>query len=219
MDSIPIIKIIDFLASFFLVLGFIIGVNRKVFTVIRLYALQSVVLAILAVLIGYINGESQLFLSAFFVVMIKVILIPRTLNKTMHRVEIESDMQPYLSQTLSMVLEMVLIILSYNIVNEVFAPSQLAFKNALAVSIAVFLMGFLMMINRRRAISQVIGFLMMENGLFFFAISLAYGMPLIVELGVFFDVLVVAMIMGIFVYKIKESFYSIDTKDLNKLID
>jgi hydrogenase-4 component E len=76
-----------------------------------------------------------------------------------------------------------------------------------------------MMINRRRTISQVIGFLVMENGLFFFAISLAYGMPLIVELGVFFDVLVVSLILGIFIYKIKESFYSIDTKDLNKLVD
>lgn len=219
MDILLLTKIIDFLASLFLMLGFIIGVNRKTFNVINLYAIQSGVLAILAALIGYAHSEEQLFVSALFVILVKVWIIPRTLRHTMKKVKIENDMTPYLSQGLSMVMETVLIIISYNIVNSVFDPSQIAFKNTLAVSIAVFLIGFFMMINRRRTLSQVIGFLIMENGLFFFAISLAYGMPLIVELGIFFDVLVVAMIMGIFIFKIKESFYSTDTKDLNKLTD
>lgn len=219
MDQILIAKIIDFLSSAFLMLAFVIGVNRKIIGVINFYALQSAVLAILAILIGYAHGETQLFISAAFVILIKVWIIPRTLRETMRKVKIENDINPYLSQSLSMVIETILIIISYNIVSSVFEPGQLAYKNTLAVSIAVFLIGFFMMINRRRAISQVIGFLMMENGLFFFAISLAYGMPLIVELGVFFDVLVVSLILGIFIYKIKESFYSIDTKDLNKLTD
>lgn len=219
MDSILTEKMIDFLASVFLMLSFVIGVNRKIFGVINLYALQSFTLATLAILIGYAHGETQLFISAAFVMIIKVWVIPRTLRKTMRKVKIENDIMPYLSQSLSMVIETILIIISYNIVSSVFDPAQLAYKNTLAVSIAVFLIGFFMMINRRRTISQVIGFLVMENGLFFFAISLAYGMPLIVELGVFFDVLVVSLILGIFIYKIKESFYSIDTKDLNKLID
>jgi len=219
MDSTLIAKIIDFLSSLFLMLGFIIGVNRKIFTVINLYALQSAVLAALAVFIGYAHGENQLFISAAFVILIKVWIIPRALRGTMRKVKIENDIMPYLSQSLSMLIETILIIISYNIVSSVFDPGQLAYKNTLAVSIAVFLIGFFMMINRRRTISQVIGFLMMENGLFFFAIALAYGMPLIVELGVFFDVLAVALILGIFIYKIKESFYSIDTKDLSKLTD
>lgn len=219
MDSLLIIKIIDFLASIFLMLAFVIGINRKTFNVINLYAIQSGALAILAALIGYAHKEDQLFISALFVIIIKVLIIPRTLRRTMAKVKIENDMTPYLSQSLSMVTETILIVISYNIVSSVFNPTQLVFKNTLAISIAVFLIGFFMMINRRRTLSQVIGFLIMENGLFFFAISLAYGMPLIVELGIFFDVLVVAMIMGIFIFKIKESFYSTDTKDLNKLTD
>jgi hydrogenase-4 membrane subunit HyfE len=219
MDELLTTKIIDFLASVFLMLGFVIGTNRKIFGVINLYAIQSVVLAVLAIIIGYAHSETQLFISAAFVIIIKVWIIPSTLRKTMRKVKIENDIMPYLSQSLSMAIETVLIIISYNIVSTVFDPAQLAYKNTLAVSIAVFLIGFFMMINRRRTVSQVIGFLLMENGLFFFAISLAYGMPLIVELGVFFDVLVVSLILGIFIYKIKESFYSIDTKDLNKLID
>jgi len=219
MELLLLIKIIDFLSSVFLMLGFIIGINRKTFNVINLYAIQSGVLAVLAILIGYAHGEDQLFISALFVIIIKVLIIPRTLRRTMNKVKIENDMTPYLSQSLSMVMETILIVISYNIVNSVFDPAQLAFKNTLAVSIAVFLIGFFMMINRRRTLSQVIGFLIMENGLFFFAISLAYGMPLIVELGIFFDVLVVAMILGIFIFKIKESFYSTDTKDLTNLTD
>lgn len=219
MDILLLIKIIDFLASIFLMLAFIIGINRKTFNVINLYAIQSGVLAALAILIGFAHEEEQLFISAIFVIFIKVWIIPRTLRRTMKKIQIENDMTPYLSQSLSMVMEAILIIISYDIVNSVFDPGQIAFKNTLAVSIAVFLIGFFMMINRRRTLSQVIGFLIMENGLFFFAISLAYGMPLIVELGIFFDVLVVAMIMGIFIFKIKESFYSSNTKDLNKLTD
>lgn len=219
MDQLLITKIIDFLASVFLMLGFVIGINRKIFSTIDLYAFQSAILAVLAVLIGYAHNESQLFVSAVFVILIKVWIIPRTLRATMRSVKINDDFLPYLSRSLSMVIETILIIVSYNIVSSVFDPAQIVYKNTLAVSIAVFLIGFFMMINRRRTISQVIGFLIMENGLFFFAISLAYGMPLIVELGVFFDVLVVALILGIFIFKIKESFYSIDTKELNKLID
>lgn len=219
MDSNLIAKIIDFLASVFLMLGFVIGINRKFFSVINLYALQSAILAILAMLIGYAHGETQLFISAAFVILIKVLIIPGTLRKTMKNIKIENDIMPYLSQSLTMAIETILIIVSYNIVSSVFDPAQIVYKNTLAVSIAVFLIGFFMMINRRRTISQVIGFLIMENGLFFFAISLAYGMPLIVELGIFFDVLVIALILGIFIFKIKESFYSTATEDLNKLID
>lgn len=219
MDSNLIAKIIDFLASVFLMLGFIIGINRKFFSVINLYALQSAILAILAMLIGYAHGETQLFISAAFVILIKVLIIPGTLRKTMKNIKIENDIMPYLSQSLTMAIETILIIVSYNIVSSVFDSAQIVYKNTLAVSIAVFLIGFFMMINRRRTISQVIGFLIMENGLFFFAISLAYGMPLIVELGIFFDVLVIALILGIFIFKIKESFYSTATEDLNKLID
>jgi len=218
MEPILILKIINFLSAFFLVLAFLIGVNRKMFSVIKLYTFHSLVLALMAVLIGYYNRESQLFVSAFFVILIKAAIIPRILGDTVKKVGIPKDIAPYLSPSLSMIIEIILIILSYQIVGSFFAPGDAALKNTLAVAISVFLMGFLMMINRKRVISQVMGFLIMENGLFFFAISLAYGMPLIVELGIFFDVLVVAMIMGVLVFKIKESIYSADKKKFTKLV-
>ena len=89
--------------------------------------------------------------------------------------------------------------------------------NALAVAISLFLIGFFMMINRRKALTQVLALLSLENGLFLAAISLTYGMPLIVELGVFFDVLVAVMVLGILVYRIRETFESMDVSRLRRL--
>jgi hydrogenase-4 component E len=89
--------------------------------------------------------------------------------------------------------------------------------NTLAVAISVFLIGFFMMINRRKAMTQVLALLSLENGVFLAAICLTYGMPLIVEVGVFFDVLVAVMVLGILVYQIRESFESMDVSKMRRL--
>jgi hydrogenase-4 component E len=89
--------------------------------------------------------------------------------------------------------------------------------NTLAVAISVFLIGFFMMINRRKALTQVLALLTLENGIFLAATCLTYGMPLIVELGVFFDVLVAVLVLGILVYRIRESFESMDVSKLRRL--
>jgi hydrogenase-4 component E len=85
------------------------------------------------------------------------------------------------------------------------------------VAMALFLIGFFLMMNRRKAISQVVALLTAENGLFLAAIALTYGMPLIVEIGIFFDVLVGLMILGILSYRIAETFESMDTSKLRRL--
>jgi len=89
--------------------------------------------------------------------------------------------------------------------------------NTLAVAIALFLIGFFTMLNRRKALTQVLGLLSLENGLFLAAISLTYGMPLVVELGIFFDVLVAVLILGVLVSRIREAFDSMDVSKLRKL--
>jgi hydrogenase-4 component E len=85
------------------------------------------------------------------------------------------------------------------------------------VAIAVFLIGFFMMVNRRKALTQVLALLCLENGLFLAAISLTYGMPLLVELGIFFDLLVAVMVLGILVYRIRGTFDSMDVSRLTRL--
>jgi hydrogenase-4 component E len=95
--------------------------------------------------------------------------------------------------------------------------SGLATRNTIAVSIAVELIGMLLMIVRRTAVAQVIGFMSMENGLFFSAVVSTYGMPLIVELGVAFDVLVAAILFGVFFIHLRDSLDSLDVNRLNRL--
>jgi len=89
--------------------------------------------------------------------------------------------------------------------------------NTLSVAISVFLIGFFMMINRRKALTQVLALLTLENGVFLAAICLTYGMPLIVEMGVFFDVLVAVMVLGILIYQIGGSFESMDVSKMRRL--
>jgi hydrogenase-4 component E len=105
---------------------------------------------------------------------------------------------------------------SFHRPDEPLGPASLG-HNTLAVAIALFLIGFFMMVNRRKALTQVLALLSLENGIFLAAISLTYGMPMIVEVGIFFDVLVAGMVLAILVYRIRETFDSMDVSRLSRL--
>jgi hypothetical protein len=131
------------------------------------------------------------------------------LERLVDRIEIRQEIEPIVNMPLSIVISGGLTLVGYvspsrSTVRKKPGASSLG-HNALAVAISLFLIGFFMMINRRKALTQVLALLSLENGLFLAAISLTYGMPLIVELGVFFDVLVAVMVLGILVYRIRES--------------
>jgi hydrogenase-4 component E len=119
---------------------------------------------------------------------------------------------------ISLVIAGGLTLVGYVVAESFYRPDEPGLcHNALAVAISLFLIGFFNMINRRKALTQVLALLSLENGLFLAAISLTYGMPLIVELGVFFDVLVAAMVLGILIYRIRETFESMDVSRLRRL--
>src|SRR5437762_2243024 len=105
---------------------------------------------------------------------------------------------------------------SFHRPEEAASPASLG-HNTLAVAVSLFLIGFFMVVSRRKALMQVLALLSLENGLFLAAISLTYGMPMIVELGVFFDLLVAVMVLGILVYRIQETFDSMDVSKLSRL--
>ncbi|MGZ5113229.1 MAG: hypothetical protein ACXWHC_13315, partial [Usitatibacter sp.] len=110
-----------------------------------------------------------------------------------------------------------LVIFSYYVAQSIIHLSGLATRNTIAVSIAIELLGMLLMCVRKSAVAQVIGFMSMENGLFFSAVVSTYGMPLIVELGVAFDVLVAAILFGVFFVHLRDSFDSLDVVRFNRL--
>jgi hydrogenase-4 component E len=100
--------------------------------------------------------------------------------------------------------------------DELAGPTSLG-HNTLAVAISLFLIGFFMMTNRRKALTQVLALLSLENGIFLAAISLTYGMPLVVELGIFFDLLIAVLVLAILVYRIRATFDSMDVSRLSRL--
>ena len=110
-----------------------------------------------------------------------------------------------------------LVVIAFNVAQPISHLSGTITRATIGIALACVLLAFLMMITRSKAVPQVIAFLAMENGLFFAATSATYGMPMVVELGIFFDVLVAVMVLGILVYRIRENFDSMDTSKLNQL--
>ena len=110
-----------------------------------------------------------------------------------------------------------LVVLSYFITEPLISTLATLERNCLAFSLSVVLIGLSTMVVRRKAISEVIGLLMIENGLFLGALALSHGMPLIVEIGAFFDILMALIIIGVFILRINRSFHSMDVDNLRRL--
>jgi hydrogenase-4 component E len=116
-----------------------------------------------------------------------------------------------------MLVGVLVVIFAFGLAQPITALASTATRNSIGIALAVILIAFLTMITRRKAMSQVVGFLSMENGLFFGAMSATYGMPMIVELGVALDVLVAMLVLGVFFFQIREQFDSLDLKHLESL--
>jgi hydrogenase-4 component E len=112
-----------------------------------------------------------------------------------------------------------LVLFSYYVALPIRELSLLSTRNTIAISLAVVLIGMLIVISRRKAVAQVVGFMSMENGLFFAAVVSTYGMPMVVELGIAFDVLVAAILFGVFFFHIRTEIGSLDTDRLNHLTE
>jgi hydrogenase-4 component E len=215
-------KIVTLMAALVLVLQILMAAQRWLATNIRIFGLQSFLLAAIAGTIAVYNGAPHIFIAAVLTLLVKAILVPILLEKLVDRMKIDQEIKPFLNVPLSVVICGGLTLVGYIVAESFYHPEQTTGAasvghNTLAVAISLFLIGFFMMINRRKALTQVLALLSLENGLFLAAISLTYGMPLIVELGVFFDVLVAVLVLGILVYRIGESFESMDVSKMRRL--
>src|SRR5713226_2594411 len=215
-------RIITLMAALVLVLQ-IAGVGQRwLISSIRIFAVQSFLLAAIAGIIAYFNQASHIYIAALLTLILKAGLLPWLLVRLVKRIEIRREIEPLINVPLSILIAGCLTLLGYTVAQSFYHPDETSVRaalghNTLAVAIALFLIGFFSMLNRRKALSQVLGLLSLENGLFLAAISLTYGMPLIVDLGIFFDVLVAVMVLGILVYRIRETFDSMDVSKLRKL--
>jgi hydrogenase-4 component E len=208
---------ITLLAAGMLVVQLLMVVQRMLLTNIRLFALQSLMLAAIASIIGYFYHAPEVYLVAFLTVIGKVFFLPWLLNRLVRRIRIHQEIEPLLNSTASMCLCGAFTLFGY-IVARPFTTLERLGNNTLAIAITLLLTGFFLMFNRRKAITQVLALLTVENGVMLAAVALTtYGMPLVVELGIFFDVMVAVMVLGILVYRIRETFASMDVGKLSQL--
>ncbi len=210
-------QLIALFASLMLVLQLLLVVQRMLLTNIHLFALQSLMLAGIATVVAYYYNATHVYVVAVLTLLGKVLLLPRLLQRLVRRIQITQEIEPLLNAPTSMLLCGGLTLLGY-VVARPFTTLEKLGNNTLAIAITLLLTGFFLMFNRRKAITQVLALLTVENGVMLAAVALTtYGMPLVVELGIFFDVMVAVMVLGILVYRIRESFASMDTSKLSQL--
>jgi len=210
-------KAVNLLSFVALGLTILLIVRTRLEGQVRVFALQSLVLALLAELIALYSGSLELLAVGVALVVVKGVMIPRVLNRAVAIIGLERVAAPYLATAPALIICGILTIIAFYVMTPIAASNPLPTADAIPLAFAGVLVGFFIMVNRRRAVTQILGFLMLENGIFLLALLATYGVPFIVEMGVFLDVLVAVLIMEVFVYHIKDNFDSIDVGELGKL--
>lgn len=190
---------------------------RKIATSVKLLAFQSILLTILSLVTAFQTETWSLLFTAGLTLTVKAIAIPYILHYTIEKINIKRILEPYISRQLSFSLALVLLIVSYYVTSQLHLPGEESVREFLPVAISLIFLGSLIMIVHKKAIMQGIGLITIENGLFLLTISIFTGMPLIVELGIFFEMLIMVIIIGILSFRIHSAFHSLSTDKLKEL--
>ncbi len=218
MTAVPLAaQLLHVLAAGLLMISFAMLAQRRTRRLIVLLAWQGAVLTASTLLVATTAHLPHLYYSAALTLIEKVWLMPWILMQVMRRLGIEDDSDPLVNIPTLMLVGLGLVIFAFGLAQPVSSLATTVTRQTLGVAMAVVLLAFLMMIARHKAVTQVIGFLAMENGLFFAANSTTYGMPMVIELGIALDLLVGVFIFGVFFFQIREQFDSLDLHQLEAL--
>jgi hydrogenase-4 component E len=210
-------QLINLLGAILLMLAFAMISQRRVLSLVHLFTMQGATLVVATAVVGYATKQPHLFVSAGLTLVLKVVLIPIMLHRVIDRLEVRWDTEPLINIPTTMLIGILLVIFAFNLGLPIARFSSTIARGTLGIALACVLLSFMMMITRAKAIPQVVGFLSMENGLFFAATSATYGMPMVVELGIALDVLIGVLILGVFMFQIREQFDSLDIRHLERL--
>ncbi|MFA6022310.1 MAG: hydrogenase-4 component E [Rhodospirillales bacterium] len=192
-----------------LMAGFGLLYQRRVFAVLNTFAFQALALAAAAAWQAHVQDAPHLYFTAAIALLFKALAVPFALHWLVERLGIHRTVETALSIGWTMIVGVALVALSIMLVLPVTAAATALTRESLALAMSVVLLGMLMMITRRNAVTQVVGFMALENGLILAAVS-AKGMPLVVEISIAFSVLVAMTLFGIFFFRIRERFDSLD---------
>ncbi|HET8584131.1 MAG TPA: formate hydrogenlyase [Casimicrobiaceae bacterium] len=210
-------QLINLFAAVLLLLAFAMLSQRRVVSLIDLFAAQGLVLALSTAVVAYTTSQPHLYQSVALTLILKVFLLPWILHRLVRKLDVRWEFEGLVNTPTTMLIGIVLVVFAFNLALPISEIASTVTRSTLGIAIACVMLSFLMMIVRRKAIPQVIGFLSMENGLFFAATSATYGMPMVVELGIALDVLVGMLILGVFFFQIREQFDSLDLHQLEAL--
>ena len=210
-------KIMQLLIAFILVSTFMILGSTRLYSCVRAFGIQSFLLACVAGIVAYSTGKNDIYIVALLTLIIKSVVIPYIFIYIIREIKVKREVELYINISPSIIIGGILVVISYYLIRSISIISELS-SLALSASVSLVSIGLFIMISRKKALMQMLGILVMENGLFLGAISLTNGMPLLVELGIFFDVLIGVLIMGILIFRINKTFESIDTDMLKTLI-
>ncbi len=204
-------------SSVVLLFGVVLLCRRSLYAYVEVFRWQSLVLTALLVVVGHFGNAPEIYVVAVVFFALKVVFIPSYLERLAKRVGAERESQPYVNITSSLVIAALLVLLAYAVMRPLVLASQLPTRNGLPLAVGLIFVGLFVLISRKKALTQIVGFLVLENGIALLALLGTFGIPLIVELGVFLDVMMGFLVMQVFVYHIHGTFESIDIEQLNQL--
>ena len=202
------------LAGSMVLVSFLLLYQDRMFALLNIYALHAWVLACSVAWQAYLQHAPHLFITALIALVFKGVFIPVALHRIVVRLGIHRTIDTVVSAGPTMLLGMALVALSIVVMLPVTEAAGAFVREDLAFALSIVLLGLLMMVTRRNAVSQVIGFMSLENGLVLAATG-ARGMPLVVEISVAFSVLIAFIVIGIFLFRIRERFDSVDIRALD----
>jgi hydrogenase-4 component E len=203
------------LAGGLVLISFMLLYQNRLYSLLNVFALQAVVLALSVAWQAYVQGAPHLYVTAAITIVFKAMVIPIALHRIIARLGIHREVEIVGSLGPIMILGMGLVALSMVVMLRVTADADPLGREDLAFALSVVMLGLLMMVTRRNAVSQVVGFMSLENGLILAATG-AKGMPLVVEISVAFSVLVAFIVIGVFLFRIRERFDTVDVQALDR---
>ncbi len=211
-DDVVILCAAGMLVTAYLMVG-----QKSLFVTIRLYGLQSVLLGVVAVAMAVGDHRPHLFTSAALTIGLKGVLIPWFLMRVIDRIGIHREIEPFVNIPTSLLICLGLTVVGYRVSTGLAEGDRGASHHVIGVSLSVLLMGLFLMVSRRKAVTQILALLTVENAVFLVALGVTSGMPLVVELGISFDVILAVLVLGILVRRIVDRFESMDVSRLTKL--
>jgi hydrogenase-4 component E len=210
-------NIVILCAAGMLVSAFLMVGQKSLFTTIRLYGAQSLLLATVAVVMAISDERPHLFLMAAMTTVLKGFVIPLFLMRVVDRIGIHREIEPFLNVPASLLACLGLTVVGYRVSTGFPEGTVGVTHHVLGVGLSTLMIGLFLMVTRKKAISQVLALLTVENAIFLVALGITSGMPMVVELGIFFDVILAVLVLGVLVRRIVDRFESMDVSRLSKL--